>query len=148
MTISAIDTGSVLYFSHDELPTVRPLTQEAVLPLIRRALAKARHPIPPAMEVKSFSSRQGVLFLSCPGCRRRPPPPRSAEGFSPESLLFPLFQAVIFGVSPKFSKESEIFPFFLFPLAAAPGEKKRRYAKAFPPFSWDDGAARPIFFSK
>ena len=33
MTISAIDTGSVLYFSHDELPTVRPLTQEAVLPL-------------------------------------------------------------------------------------------------------------------
>lgn len=44
MTISAIDTGSVLYFSHDELPTVRPLTQEAVLPLIRRALAKARHP--------------------------------------------------------------------------------------------------------
>ena len=32
MTISAIDTGSVLYFSHDELPTVRPLTQEAVLP--------------------------------------------------------------------------------------------------------------------
>ena len=40
MTISAIDTGSVLYFSHDELPTVRPLTQEAVLPLIRRALAK------------------------------------------------------------------------------------------------------------
>ena len=48
MTISAIDTGSVLYFSHDELPTVRPLTQEAVLPLIRRALAKARHPIPPA----------------------------------------------------------------------------------------------------
>lgn len=36
MTISAIDTGSVLYFSHDELPTVRPLTQEAVLPLIRR----------------------------------------------------------------------------------------------------------------
>lgn len=76
MTISAIDTGSVLYFSHDELPTVRPLTQEAVLPLIRRALAKARHPIPPAMEVKSFSSRQGVLFF-CPapaagGDRRRP----------------------------------------------------------------------------
>ena len=27
MTISAIDTGSVLYFSHDELPTVRPLTR-------------------------------------------------------------------------------------------------------------------------
>ena len=66
MTISAIDTGSVLYFSHDELPTVRPLTQEAVLPLIRRALAKARHPIPPAMEVKSFSSRQGVLFFVLP----------------------------------------------------------------------------------
>ena len=61
MTISAIDTGSVLYFSHDELPTVRPLTQEAVLPL-----AKARHPIPPAMEVKSFSSRQGVLFFVLP----------------------------------------------------------------------------------
>lgn len=124
MTISAIDTGSVLYFSHDELPTVRPLTQEAVLPLIRRALAKARHPIPPAMEVKSFSSRQGVLFLSCPGCRRRPPPPRSAEGFSPESLLFPLFQAVIFGVSPlNFQKNRKFFPSFLFPLAAAPGEK-------------------------
>ena len=69
MTISAIDTGSVLYFSHDELPTVRPLTQEAVLPLIRRALAKARHPIPPAMEVKSFSSRQGVRFFVLP---RRP----------------------------------------------------------------------------
>ena len=51
MTISAIDTGSVLYFSHDELPTVRPLTQEAVLPLIRRALAKAR---------------QGVLFFVLP----------------------------------------------------------------------------------
>ena len=34
MTISAIDTGSVLYFSHDELPTVRPLTQEAVLPAL------------------------------------------------------------------------------------------------------------------
>ena len=65
MTISAIDTGSVLYFSHDELPTVRPLTQEAVLPL-SRALAKARHPIPPAMEVKSFSSRQGVLFFVLP----------------------------------------------------------------------------------
>ena len=34
MTISAIDTGSVLYFSHDE--------------------------------VKSFSSRQGVLFFVLP----------------------------------------------------------------------------------
>ncbi len=66
MTISAIDTGSVLYFSHEELPAARPLTQEAVLPLIHQALAKARYPIPEAMEVKSFTSRQGVLFFVLP----------------------------------------------------------------------------------
>lgn len=148
MTISAIDTGSVLYFSHDELPTVRPLTQEAVLPLIRRALAKARHPIPPAMEVKSFSSRQGVLFFVLPRLPEETAAARSAEGFSPESLLFPLSRLSFWSFPPKFSKESEIFPFFFVSLGRSARREKRRYAKAFPPFSWDDGAARPIFFSK
>lgn len=66
MTISATDAGSVLYFSREELPAARPLTQEAVLPLIRQALTQARHPIPPAMEVQSFPSRQGVLFFVRP----------------------------------------------------------------------------------
>ena len=77
MTISAIDTGSVLYFSHEELPAARPLTQEAVLPLIHRALAQARHPIPEPMEVKSFASRQGVLFFVLP---RLPEGPGPEEG--------------------------------------------------------------------
>ena len=52
MTISAIDTGSVLYFSHDELPTVRPLTQEVLF-------------LPP----------RGAVFCPAPaagGDRRRP----------------------------------------------------------------------------
>ena len=74
MTISAIDTGSVLYFSHDELPTVRPLTQEAVLPLIRRALAKARHPAGHGGEVL-FLPPRGAVFCPAPaagGDRRRP----------------------------------------------------------------------------
>lgn len=66
MTISAIDTGCVLYFLREELPPDAPLTQEAVLPLIRRAMAGARRPIPPAMEIKSFASRQGVLFFVLP----------------------------------------------------------------------------------
>lgn len=65
MTISAIDTGSVLYFSHDELPTVRPLTQEAVLPLIRRALAKAPppHPAGHGGEVLFLPPRGAVFVL-------------------------------------------------------------------------------------
>ena len=114
MTISAIDTGSVLYFSHDELPTVRPLTQEAVLLLIRRALAKARHPIPPAMEVKSFSSRQGVLFFVLPRLPEETAvAPALSRDFRRNPPFFP-FPGCHFWSFPKFSKESEIFSFFLF----------------------------------
>lgn len=148
MTISAIDTGSVLYFSHDELPTVRPRPRKASFPSSAGPWPRPRHPIPPAMEVKSFSSRQGVLFFVLPRLPEETAAARSAEGFSPESLLFPLSRLSFWSFPPKFSKESEIFPFFFVSLGRSARREKRRYAKAFPPFSWDDGAARPIFFSK
>lgn len=70
MTISAKSTGSVLYFSHDELRaaclTPDRLTEEDTLALIRTALAKARRPVPDALEVKSFASQDGVLFFVIP----------------------------------------------------------------------------------
>lgn len=70
MTIPTDNAGTVLFFSHEEL---RPLLhvpiqrrREEALRLVRSALAKAREPIPPCMEIKVFHSRQGALFFVLP----------------------------------------------------------------------------------
>ena len=41
MTISPLAAGVVLTLSREELPAGRPLSREALLPLVRRALAQA-----------------------------------------------------------------------------------------------------------
>ena len=79
MILSPMGAGLALYFSQEELP--RPLTQQAALPLIRRAMARARQPVPAALEIRSFPSRQGVLFLV------RPRLPRQSPAAGPEGLL-------------------------------------------------------------
>lgn len=70
MTITQRDTASVLYFSREELQAVRltpsRLSEDDSLRLIHHALAKARRPIPSALEVSSFPSRHGVLFFVSP----------------------------------------------------------------------------------
>lgn len=71
MTIThSPESASVLYFSREELQdaclTPGRLSDDDSLRLIRRALAKARRPIPPALEVRSFPSRHGVLFFVSP----------------------------------------------------------------------------------
>lgn len=79
MTISDQGTGSVLYFSHEELQaaclTPDRLTEHETLSLIRSALARARRPVPQDLEVKSFFSRQGVLFFVLPRLTCPPPAP-------------------------------------------------------------------------
>ena len=42
MTISPLAAGVVLTLSREELPAGRPLSREALLPLVRRALALRR----------------------------------------------------------------------------------------------------------
>ena len=74
MILSPMGAGLALYFSQEELPADRPLTQQAALPLIRRALARARQPVPTALEIR-------VLFLV------RPRLPRHSQAAGPEGLL-------------------------------------------------------------
>ena len=81
MILSPMGAGLALYFSQEELPAGRPLPQQAALPLIRRALARARQPVPAALEIRSFPSRHGVLFLV------RPRLPRHSQAAGPEGLL-------------------------------------------------------------
>lgn len=86
MTISAKSTGSVLYFSHEELRAARltpdHLTEEETLSLIRATLAKARRPVPPSLEVKSFASSDGVLFFVIPRLPDAGPAPVFPLAFS------------------------------------------------------------------
>ncbi|HIY06074.1 MAG TPA: hypothetical protein H9844_03220 [Candidatus Evtepia faecigallinarum] len=82
MILSPMGAGAALYFSREELPSGLPLTQQAALPLIRQAMARARRPVPAALEIRSFPSRQGVLFLV------RPRLPAGEEGApGPGALL-------------------------------------------------------------
>lgn len=74
MKISPSDGGTTLFFSLEELAarSLSPccLTQDQALPLIRGALAEARLPIPPAMEISLFPSPRGALFFLRPQLRQ------------------------------------------------------------------------------
>lgn len=87
MTISANGTGTVLYFSYEELydhPSFSgTFTQENVLSLIRSVLVSSDRPIPPTMEVKYFPSHHGILLFILPSLPASPPSrPFSARNFS------------------------------------------------------------------
>ena len=77
MNIPTDNAGSVLFFSHEELrPVLHAPVQrrrEEALQLVRTALAKARAPIPPCMEIKVFHSREGALFFVLPKIPRSCP---------------------------------------------------------------------------
>lgn len=66
MTISPLAAGVVLTLSREELPAGRPLSREALLPLVRRALAQARRPMPPTAELHVFPAREGALVFVLP----------------------------------------------------------------------------------
>ena len=70
MNLSQSGGGTALFFSREELAALQlspqGLTQAQALRLVRDALARARQPIPPAMELIFFPSRQGALFFVLP----------------------------------------------------------------------------------
>lgn len=70
MTITHRDTTPVLYFSREELQAARltpcRLSDTDTLRLVRRALAQARCPIPPSLEIRSFPSQHGLLCFVSP----------------------------------------------------------------------------------
>ncbi|MGM9577855.1 MAG: hypothetical protein ACI3VS_00590 [Evtepia sp.] len=70
MNLSQSDGGTALFFSREELDSLHlsshGLTQAQALRLVRDALVRARLPIPPAMELTAFPSRQGILFFVLP----------------------------------------------------------------------------------
>ncbi len=66
MILSPMGAGLALYFSREELPPVHHLTQQTALLLIRQAMIQAGQPIPEVLEICSFPSREGVLFLVRP----------------------------------------------------------------------------------
>lgn len=66
MILSPMGAGLALYFSREELPPDHCLTQQTALLLIQQAMVQAGQPIPTALEICSFPSRQGVLFLVRP----------------------------------------------------------------------------------
>ena len=76
MTITHSDSAPVLYFSREELQAARltpsrlsdtdTLQSSSILRLVRRALAQAQCPIPPALEIRSFPSQHGLLCFVSP----------------------------------------------------------------------------------
>lgn len=66
MTISPLAAGVVLTLSREELPAGRPLSREALLPLVRRALAQAQRPMPPTAEFHVFPAQEGALVFVLP----------------------------------------------------------------------------------
>ena len=70
MIIAPQGAGTALYYTRDELSALDPAPgnngQEALLRLIRTALVRASRPVPFPMEIRSFFSRHGALFLVLP----------------------------------------------------------------------------------
>ena len=70
MTITAEGSGTVLYFSKEELRAIRPspdyLDLRIILPLIRTALISANQPVPRNPEIRLFQARRGVLIFVLP----------------------------------------------------------------------------------
>ena len=65
MTIIRQGPGAILLLSTEELPSPAS-TREELLPLLRGALSRVGHPLPPSLEIQMFHGRQGVLFLLLP----------------------------------------------------------------------------------
>ena len=65
MTIIRQGPGTVLLLSSEELPSPA-LSREELLSLLRGALSRGGHPLPPSLEIQMFHGRQGVLFLLLP----------------------------------------------------------------------------------
>ena len=62
MTISHHGPGLMLCLSRQELSG----SGEDPLPLIRRILANARLPLPPAVEIRCFPGREELIFFLLP----------------------------------------------------------------------------------
>ncbi|MGN0969656.1 MAG: hypothetical protein ACI4OM_02760 [Evtepia sp.] len=86
MNLSQSGGGTTLFFSREELAALHlsphSLTQAQALRLVRGALAQARQPIPPAMELSLFPSRQGVLFFVLPRLSSEENDRRFSVGFA------------------------------------------------------------------
>lgn len=65
MTISIPYGGTMLCLSQQELPS-GPLTDETLLPLVRRALVHNGQAIPLCPELEIFPSQEGVLIFVRP----------------------------------------------------------------------------------
>ncbi|HIY31907.1 hypothetical protein [Evtepia sp.] len=66
MTIHTTGGGVVLTLAREELPRKAPLTGEALLPLVCRALGRVGRPLPPAGEIAVFPGPAGVLVTVTP----------------------------------------------------------------------------------
>ena len=77
MTVIPQGPGAVLVLSPSELPG---LSREELLPLVRRALARAGSPVLPAMELQVFFGRTETLCLVLPGAG--PAEEKNIFGFS------------------------------------------------------------------
>ena len=63
MTISITNGGPMLCLSPRELPTGQPLTDETLLPLVCRALARQGQALPLRPELEVFPGRKGILVF-------------------------------------------------------------------------------------
>ena len=70
MTIIHQGPGAILLLDREELPSPA-LPREELLALLRGALSRSGHPLPPSLEIRMFQGRQGVLFLLLPALDAR-----------------------------------------------------------------------------
>ena len=66
MTIHTTGGGVVLTLAREELPRKAPLTGEALLPLVCRALGRVGRPLPPAGGDRRVPRPGGVLVTVTP----------------------------------------------------------------------------------
>ena len=66
MTIFPTAAGPLLCLSPQDLPAGQPLTDDTLLPLVRRALIQNGQALPLQPELEVFPSRNRCWFLSVP----------------------------------------------------------------------------------
>ena len=66
MTIFPTAAGPLLCLSPQDLPAGQPLTDDTLLPLVRRALTRDGQALPLHPELEVFPSQEGVLIFVRP----------------------------------------------------------------------------------
>ena len=66
MTIFPTAAGPLLCLSPQDLPAGQPLTDETLLPLVRRALSRQGQAMPLSPEIEVFPSKDGMLVFVRP----------------------------------------------------------------------------------